>query len=514
MAIKVVTQGASSARVVNEELWFTDPRIGGVMGSADDQLARLQAWIALAASAQTNASARLPPGRVVVSSDGNLTLAGLPRPIKIAGCGTGDQSSTGAVSAIKWNIDRGANKYALSLDTGYAPQIEDIALVGPGTNTAIGTPPCNMDGVEVTGRMQMRNVLITKFNAACGVLNDHHRWIMCDFRGNGSALDFKANPTGGIGDEFIFNCHLEDQRQASIKIHSDAAITFLQIHQGHLGMAPYAIWRYGSVGGSRPYFLYSAKFHGVSFENCQNGDILDEPGDGAIREVHFLPMGSSGTGANGGFRWAAMPARAAIDVGQVTNCYWEDQPPLWVNSTYPAIRAQNVNGVRIHPQLNAMLGVLTNDTARVFELVDGPLNTGLDLQNIWMGCTPGTPGGTAVSCREAAGTITKYDLVEETSYAKVQQASNGAGSRTIGVALHNAVAGEAAHFLIQGQTSACKVTNKTGATILNGALLKPDSANAGGVTTATSMADGYVIGRALENITSGGGQGRADIKVL
>jgi hypothetical protein len=268
----------------------------------------------------------------------------------------------------------------------------------------------------------------------------------------------------------------------------------------------------GAVIGERGNAMDGVTFENYSFEYCNHMEIYDEPGTGSFSFTMGPPAESSTGGAPvTGPEWEGKPVgTAAIYVGYLIDCHWTDGP-FYAQDGRPALAAKQFTNIRVDEYRNEREN-LANDSGyapiAVIAGADSPKVNGITLGTGGAGSNTPRCGAFA-----ASGAIAQYDLLEYTGYGQVKVSTNSATSLIAGVAVQAAADGEVVIVDVEGSSSTTKVRNKTGGEIANGALLKPDSSNAGGVAAASGINDGPIIGRVNDGAIAAGTSGKAWLTV-
>jgi hypothetical protein len=170
-------------RVREQGLWFTDPRVGGVMGSGSDQASALQTWVNLAETAtNVHCVALMPAGQVIFASGTGVVLDS-SKSIHVVRMAGGENNESGSV--IRVTSDIGAGNYVFKTQ-GSAPfEFRNIGISGAFT-ASMGSRPAKMGGIWVTTRAKFNNVVVQKLGDGLR-LNYHTEMVSCQIRGNGSA---------------------------------------------------------------------------------------------------------------------------------------------------------------------------------------------------------------------------------------------------------------------------------------------------------------------------------------
>lgn len=236
-------------RVTREWLHLDDERIGVVYGDASDQGAKVQAALDYAGALHSD-----HPGTVFVGGPvpnmgtTELTTQSLGRPVRILGA---DMGASDVGSYLKWPTDLGPGKYCGKLGNNW--RVENLLTLGPGSSSPTdgGDLPSEMGGWLCPTRGIMRDVNVTGFRSGVAVLNDHQEWHSCDFGGNGYAMEWIDNATGGLGDQVIHRCFTTSCTRASFGISSSNTIANARFTgNGHSGGSPFCIHRYFGNDGA------------------------------------------------------------------------------------------------------------------------------------------------------------------------------------------------------------------------------------------------------------------------
>jgi hypothetical protein len=496
--------------LLREYLNITDPRIGVVMNASGDQGPQLQAGLNLAGSNLSNVSLFIPPGVVECYQQLNVPDAN----IRILGAGAGPDKDN-PISAIYFPEDQGAGTFGLNMSSITATyHIEKLGLMGPGTfstTTPMGDFPHDSNGnqTQMYGmynptRNFIEDVRIMGFAAAVAVTNDHQEWHSCDFRGNGYGMDWIDNPSGGLGDQYLDKCILTDQTRAGIAVSWNNTIANARFISCEFGNSPYALYRYTGGGSSRSTFLVGCIFDNCSFVNCANAIIYDEPGKANVQGnigVTFDGMYEAGT-----FTGPAWGTRrpAAFDTYSVSMHWRASAMPLYASKYTVAAAFITVT--------DDYFDFETMNTLGQKPFLAETFNANHNVDGVQLGATI-RGSGTGGSARVAAEAISKGDIVELADLRKIQRCRANSFSQVAGIAAHDAASGDACVFLNQADSPNLLVKNKSGVSIVNGSLIKPDSANIGCVKAATGPGDVPVIGRVTGGDIANNASGQAQILI-
>ena len=120
-----------------------------------------------------------------------------------------------------------------------------------------------------------------------------------------------------------------------------------------------------------------------------------------------------------------------------------------------------------------------------------PLTSGPTYNTTW-----GVPKGTYLGSGQLAGGVScsAGDLLMYDNSGQKLKLCDGTSFPVGAAVLATATAGNVDFYITAQNPNFATVINKTAGTIAANALLKVDTANPGGVTTATSLTDGYVVG--------------------
>jgi hypothetical protein len=183
---------------------------------------------------------RIPPSAAGIYIYDELTV-NPSDPLMFKGCGKEQ-------TRLRWPNDLGAGAVAIRTPKGAEVAIEDLSVIGSEQVTTVGNLPMAMSGLRLEGMLHLRRVRSTSFKAGVEIVNDHQRVHFCDLQGNAYGLLWDHNPVGGLGDHSIVDTALVNQTRASIGIDSSNAMlnAFFGLN-GHIGIAPYGIYRFDTV---------------------------------------------------------------------------------------------------------------------------------------------------------------------------------------------------------------------------------------------------------------------------
>jgi hypothetical protein len=502
LVVNDATGNRLRVHIQREYLNVTDPRVGIVMGDSSNQGAKLQAALDLAATTPnaTDRCVYIPAGKIV----SHQSIVMPDASIRLLGAGAG-ASLTDSITVIHYPNDLGAGEYGLSLEhIGPVYHVEKLTLVGPGAGvTTPGQLPALMYGMYCPTRLYIEDVRITGFGAGIGVINDHQEWHAVDLRGNGYGMDWIDNPVGGLGDHYLHRCNLSDQTRAGIAVSSSNTIANARMIQCQFGNSPFGFYRY-AVAAERSTSLIGVVLDNCSFTNCGNATIYDELNHG----IHGMVFDSCvETGTFSGPLWPGKPTNlASVDVGYAS-FHWRDCE-IPYSATRRHISARKIGNTRIdHFSFEEMNAV----GAKPFHIKPEELGD-VECNGVELGTALRGAGGVTASMRVANEAISKGDLVEMYSYARVQKSRANQYSQIVGVAAYDCSANEVCVYLTQVDSANLLVHNLTGNAIPTGTLLKPDPAHQGGVMAASGPGDGLIVGRVTDaSGISAGGSGRAAI---
>jgi hypothetical protein len=140
------------------------------------------------------------------------------------------------------------------------------------------------------------------------------------------------------------------------------------------------------------------------------------------------------------------------------------------------------------------------------ELLPGSADP-VPLKSIHLGALPGSHQG-AIRVAKATEDLPQFDLLEFTGSGNVKRNMSGINADIAGINGRAVTAGQAAHYMVQGVTTAIKGNNYGPVTIPNQSLVGPDPDRPGGIRAVSNVKDS--IGRALEPIATGAA-GRLDL---
>jgi hypothetical protein len=478
------TPPARDARVVHEELWLTDPRIGIRMDSSADQGERFQAAVDLAATARGEGVLRLNPGRVRVDREIEAPKAGqLPALIGVA-------AASGAVagrgSVLQWTKDLGSGKYAIKPRKGPGGWLlQDFEATGPGTDRKIGADACKMDGVLFPGKGYAHGVYAHDFRANAVVVDDHQQWHSCDFGGGSFGMLWASEEHDGLGDHLVVRTHLESCTKAAIGVRSSAAILQARFIQCHIGLSPFSIYRLPSGTTDKTVFLLGCFFDNCSFEDAGSAIVFDEVGNSSVENLVFdsPPF----TALNAGNRWSDKQQKAMLDFGTttVTGLHWRNGGagavkgmPLLRSKSYTVVRMDDWREILRNPDIP----IFAPGTQEISGVVLGTGGAGGDLGSALLASEDLRTGDVlepdqTFACRRARGQLPPC-----------------------GVAIADTKRGEVAVMVQSGRG----VRPRVSGSIPSGALLAPDPRDAGAVKAAGG-GDTRIMGRAINALTSSNG---------
>jgi hypothetical protein len=508
MALRVVSgdpRPEVRAAVIDECLWFTDPRVGGTMGDSEpDQGTEVQTFLDLAAGDTTGFNeglrvGKFPPGYVRL--DTAVTLPGGDRSeciIEGAGGAGGVRSGT----VISCTTSPGADVDLFSIPARSWPAtLKGVYFYGPYRGAlTIGSDPSDCNALFTDGRVTLTDVGGQRWAIGHRFVNDHLRIYRPDWEANGFGM--LMDDCINLGDFYMEAHTLTNNTKAGLGIATGAALLNAVLIQGHNGFQPFGVLSVdrGATGGDvRTQMIAGLTLTQSSFEYNRNGLICDDGHGRTVSGINWIGESEFGTFDSDEHHWAAKTDDAAIDVLQVSQLRMQNTsgwPKYDVSyGTKPWIKAEQI--LDVHMDLSGYLDEIAgSDPYRMFEY------TGADataVQNISIGS--GAPSAPLMTAAVAGGTIAKYDVVGHHFETTVQTV--GSSGIALGVAAHDCVAGEMCHYFTRGWSlTGAKVKNETGADILSGALLTPDFANAGCVKTATSS-DVQIIGRAMRTFSDG-----------
>jgi hypothetical protein len=505
-----MTINIGSARVVDEALNITDPRIGAVMNSDTDQSQKIVDAVALAAQT-LNGAVQIPPGYLNVPT---LSLV-VPNTRTVPIRGAGGNGELRAATVLKTQVERPGGSIALgsgrviSVGGGSFPyHLEGFCLYGPRLGAGVkGSLPAQFDAIRASGRGTIRDVTAIGYRAGIQPINDQHTIDNCNLQGNGFALDWGSGSTG-IGDTSVRKSRLNGCTLASVGVAQDSAgLSGVQFDIGcHLGTSPFAFYRYAVSGApSVTGWIAGLYLNWVATEYLGNGFMYDEVGDGSVDLVKIVGQGGGQWGMfNPDMVWAAMPQLAAWHTGQSFSQISVKDGHLWSDSTdsRPTMLARSFSDIRWEfPRNSGVQLTGISPGARWFAHIDDTVNP-----SAIRGISVGSRDSSAehyTAAKVVTGPIEQYDLLAASAEYGVKVHTGAATDKAVGVAMHPAATNKIAHMATRGRVSHVKMRNKTASQINNGSLLKPDPANPGGVIAATGFGDGQIVGRALANIAAG-----------
>jgi hypothetical protein len=506
--------------IQDEQLSLTDPRIGMVANSPNNQGELFQTAINLAGNAigsREKAGIFVPPGDFkLAASDGSpidFTFVDGRMPV-IRGAAPAPHGSYGMSNLIF--PDPGAGKYALRFMDSTNPNenaahpwlLSNVSIIGPGSGVPYGGTVSQGYGVRFDGSGLATGVTVTGFEVGAAIHNDHQTFRDCGFSGN--AYNMLWESTNGLGDQFIDRCRLEPASKASIGISTGAAILQATFNNCHLGNGPYGIYRFGSSGG-RANAMDGVVMRNCSFEGFGNAAIYDEIGD-AFFNITFLFYGE-GSSLTGGTRWPGKPVRAAFDVGTLNATFIGRSASAPFDPTYSPLNPNGTGGLdalgnpiqRTAFRLNS--GDIRLETA-------GYMNTYVNFGSLFF--LPGDNVSSDVphirmttpQCEadiiQLQTSVAQYDLLSEYGTSQAITYAGDAYAYPLGIAARAGNAGDWIAYYRKGVDGGnLRARLASGQSIGSGNLFKADPTNPGCVVQSASAADGPIVGRAKQ----GGGPG-------
>lgn len=477
---------------------------------------------------------------------------GLKVPPKFVSAGTGAQGSQDAWTSMKF---RDAGIFAgEQTPTGHTRRrlplwdldisdhhFEGVVLIGPSKGLKpgelrAGTTPGECVGLYRPKGGMVKDVAVHGCFAGEEWVNDHQWSIDVDYRGNACAIHWASNRgpgRGGLGDQHIKGkIYLTDQRLASFLVHPYASIANLELSGGHAGMSPWWIIGYDPTNPAFPIFggdevldpelmraLIDGLYSDVISREAANGQILDMLGTRRIGSMPFVPTNDSGTfteDKSKGWYWPELPARAAIDVGQLNTAEFHFQPPLYgpidptTGERRPAVLAQKIKNFRTG-DLAGLISTLKAGQGQLVEIRPGlpkgerPFAVGIYLGSLH--------GGDEVEVRVGHGDIGLGELVQASrrpfEWGEVTRHDASSEHGCVGVNMRTYLPGQrppdgrAWHFAtrIRDHRAPIKVWHGEDADALHpdepwpsGTLLKPSTEAEGCATRAEDWGDGQIVG--------------------
>ena len=209
--------------------------------------------------------------------------------------------------------------------------VSDIGLKGPNITYAVNAAACQMEGIEIAGRMVLNNVESSHFKFGGRITADHISMYNCVFTRNYGNLRFggAATPTLTTGDIQFTECDFSSGALASWVISPNAFVAGVQMFGGHMGFSPAAIHaEAGVVATSAGVIAQSVLFYRTSFEGCGNAVIYDV--DRLGRWLGFVFRDCNGFNLNNDWQIAAQGRPALFDCGSIDN--WKTDNCLFIKN--------------------------------------------------------------------------------------------------------------------------------------------------------------------------------------
>jgi hypothetical protein len=473
-----------NVKVVHEELWLTDPRIGIKMDSSEDQGQRLQDAVDLAATARGEGVLRLNPGTVQVNRE--IVAPKETQLPALIGVAPASGAISGRGSVLQWTKDLGPGKFAIKPRQGPGGWLmQDFEAAGPGQVRKIGQDACKMDGLLFPGKGYAHGVLSHQFRANGVVLDDHQQWHACDFGAGSYGLLWASEENDGLGDHLIVRTHLESCTKAAIGVRSSSAILQARFIQCHIGLSPFSIYRFASGTTDKTVFLFGVFFDNCSFEDAGSAIIFDEVGGSAVQNLVFdsPPF----TALNSGYAWRDKKPQAMLDFGStgVQGLHWRNggAGPM---ENLPLLRSQSYTTVR----MDDWGDILRNPRNRVFA------SGAREISGVVFGV--GGAGGDLGSALIASERLSRGDVLEPDGPYGCRKAHGELPA--CGVAIADVGRGDVAIMAQAGRGVRPRVSSGS---IASGSLLAPSPRDPGAVVAARG--GGQIMGRTLTALTPSNG---------
>lgn len=486
--------------IVSEPLnVVTDPRIGVDPISEEDQGAKLQHAIDLAAPVPGTHQIYIPARCRVFCHQELLVPSGSGNyPVQIVGAGRGTSNNTlSAPSSLVFNQDLGAGKYAIKY-AGGPIEIRDLTITGPNLGGPLtGATMSAMHGLLASGQTLLHRVNVGGFDVGVEVISDHVYFRDCDFGANGWGMDWadfhapQAFPTAG--DVLFDHVNLAGQKKGSIRIAHTNSIIGARFRSCHFGYAPYGIYRYTAAGSPNPEApspMQSVVFETCPFESCGHAAIYDNHTSRGFWSFAIDQGGVVNT-PDGGFAWAGEPTNLAnFEVGTAQFIMHDPQVPPAIG--LPIIRAAGIT-LRADTWTGLASAIANNPSTTKPFVISGAYNpSGTETTEFVLG--RGLVGTQTGGARVADTAITRGDLLMLSNFSHVKPYDGTAPP--VGFAANTCVQGDVCVFFTRSSANGAAVcANKTAVAAFGAYIfVKPDPANAGGVIAATGPTDGLVVG--------------------
>jgi pectate lyase-like protein len=198
----------------------------------------------------------------------------------------------GQRSQLWWPDDLGADKYGIRIDdpTYAANVITDLRLTGPGTNTALGTAPCDMDGIQISSNVVVNRSKAEWFRSGGVFMGNHayvnQSWFTKCYYGLYWGDPTDSGPT--YDNNYVINTIMDGEKMASVGVAPNNILTSVGFKQCHLGFSPYAIY---SEDSRTEDVAVNLMLDTCALEQTGNGVFFDEDDNSDYRWQGITMLG-------------------------------------------------------------------------------------------------------------------------------------------------------------------------------------------------------------------------------
>lgn len=411
---------------------------------------------------------------------GIYRISALEQPYAVHVLGAGREVTTVQVLA-----DTGLNTYAWTVE-GEGSAIEQLTLQGPGTDTALGVAPCDMDGIRWGAKTVLREVRVRFFRSGISLWGDHQT---AERTGAEKCLygwhARELAPSGG-DQTFIF-CSGGGNKVASFASDGKGmgGIAWSTFIGGDFGASPYGIYGVPAASGKNN-LIFRSTFLNTTFEHVGNSAIYDDESGGAGADILTNTFTNVSSSRDDLFYLASMPrlwnvsARFIAYNQFVLSAIGESAADAGTSGWFNATNAMESN-VFTFPQ-NFLEDAIVATPSKRF------INQAAAFPNEWMA---GTRGGTFAKIFDAA---TAGHLVEFRDAGGVDDFNGVMATSTarglMGVAMQTLSANQWQPVQTKGEASVLLAA----AVGTRGLLLRQSSGTPTGVDPAGT---GEVVGTAV-----------------